>query len=83
MNYLKKFENNQEENYDEEIKDIQSILIDLKDEFPYIEGDIYQPSQPDEPFDIILQCKNILRARDREGNLAMIRASQNGNPGVL
>ena len=68
MNYLKKFENNKEENYDDEIKDIQSILIDLKDEFPYIEGDIYQPSGPDEPFDIILQCKNILRARDIEND---------------
>lgn len=65
MNYLKKFESKEETDYSSDIKEIQSVLIDLKDEYPYIDGDIYVPKLEGEPFDIILECKNVIKVPRR------------------
>lgn len=41
MKHLKKFENSEYEHISEDIAEIKSILIDLKDNYPDITGEIY------------------------------------------
>lgn len=51
--------------FSDEIRDIKNVLIELKDEYPYIEGDIYLPEKEDGSFEIVLNTKDTLIKKDK------------------
>ena len=57
MRHLKKFENKSENV--EELDEIKSILRDLKDEYTYMEGQIFLPEKETDQIEIHLECENI------------------------
>ena len=57
MKHLKKFENKSENV--EELDEIKSILRDLKDEYTYMEGQIFLPEKETDQIEIHLECENI------------------------
>jgi hypothetical protein len=57
MKHLKKFENNSD--FEEEFQEIKSILTELKDEYTYIEGQIFIPEKEKDQIEIHLECYNI------------------------
>jgi hypothetical protein len=46
--------------FSDEIRDIKNVLIDLQDEYPYIEGDLYLPEIEEGSFEIVLNTKDLL-----------------------
>ena len=56
MKHLKKFENKE---IGEEFEEIRSILRDLKDEYTYMEGQIFLPEKETDQIEIHLECENI------------------------
>ena len=68
MKHLKKFENTSENN--EEFDEIKSILTDLKDEYPYIEGQIMFPEIETDPnIEIQLECENVFNKDLKKGTV--------------
>jgi hypothetical protein len=63
MKHLKKFEN--KDNFEDIAEEIKLILRELKDEYPYLEGEIFLPEKGsktfkgDEQIEIHLKCENI------------------------
>jgi hypothetical protein len=61
MKHLIKFENidNNSSEYDKDIRDIKNILLELEDEFPYIEISVFEPEEPEveEVFEIFINLK--------------------------
>jgi hypothetical protein len=55
MKHLKKFENKENDEFEE----IRSILRDLKDEYTYMEGQIFPPEKETDQIEIHLECENI------------------------
>lgn len=61
MRHLKKFENKEfKEEFKDIIEEIRSILIELKDEYPYLEGEIFPPEKESEQIHIWLNCESVL-----------------------
>ena len=56
MKHLKKFENKE---IGDEFEEIRSILRDLKDEYTYMEGQIFLPEKETDQIEIHLECENI------------------------
>lgn len=72
MKHLKKFENTSENN--EEFDEIKSILTELKDEYPYIEGQIFFPEIETDPtitsqIEIQLECENVFSKDLKKGTV--------------
>lgn len=67
MRHLKKFENKSENV--EELDEIKSILRDLKDEYTYMEGQIFLPEKETDQIGIHLECENIFSEDVKKGTL--------------
>ena len=75
MKHLKKFENKDE--FEDIFEEIKSILIELKDEYTYLEGEIFLPEKgsktfkgdPDEQIEIHLECENIFNKEIKKGTI--------------
>jgi seryl-tRNA synthetase len=70
MKHLKKFENKENDEFEE----IRSILRDLKDEYTYMEGQIFPPKEETDLIEIHLDCENIFsedvkKGTSKKGNL--------------
>jgi len=66
MRHLKKFENKSEE--DEDFDEIKSILRELKDEYPYLEGEITF-DWANSRTEIQLDCENVFSQDLKKGTL--------------
>lgn len=70
MRHLKKFENKEfKEEFKDIIEEIRSILIELKDEYPYLEGEIFPPEKESEQIHILLDCKSIFNDDTKKGTI--------------
>ena len=67
MRHLKKFENKSENV--EELDEIKSILRDLKDEYPYIEGQIFHLENEHHQIEIQLECENVFSKDLKKGTV--------------
>jgi hypothetical protein len=65
MKHIKKFEN--KDLFDEDLLEIKSILRELKDEYPYIEGQVFLTQS--DLIEIHLNCENIFSTELRRGTL--------------
>jgi hypothetical protein len=65
MKRIKKFEN--KDSFDEDFLEIKSILQELKDEYPYIEGQIFLTQS--DLIEIHLNCENIFSRELKNGAL--------------
>jgi len=65
MKRIKKFEN--KDSFDEDFLEIKSILQELKDEYSYIEGQVFL-TQSDQ-IEIHLNCENIFSTELKKGTL--------------
>jgi len=64
MKYIKKFENKE---ISDEFEEIRSILRDLKDEYTYMEGQIFLPEKETDQIEIHLECENIFSEDVKKG----------------